>query len=177
MARLCCTICVVAVSHQNRCASTLPNTATPQQLNERLAGFFPVLPLLWLHTKAAGTRVSPPRTMTLRFTQISLLHRRRRRRKLIGEMDTRRSTPPSSIHSPGTQSHSRRGRKRLTPNRCIRRQIVIVGCSHEIEVTVARGAARWRERKCSDGKLHGGFTYSIRGLGERWMSHIASAAY
>lgn len=40
-------------------ASTLPNTATPQPLNERLAGFFPVLPLLWLHTKAAGTRVSP----------------------------------------------------------------------------------------------------------------------
>lgn len=89
----------------------------------------------------------------------------------------RGSTPPSRIHSPGTQSHSRRGRKRLTPNRCIRRQIVIVGCSHEIEVTVARGAARWRERKCSDSKLHGGFTYSIRGLGERWMSHIASAAY
>lgn len=37
----------------------------------------------------------------------------------------------------------------------------------EIGVTVAGGmgsaeAQRWRRRKCSDSKLHGGFTYSIR---------------
>lgn len=50
-------------------------------------------------------------------------------------------------------------------------------CGHEIEVIVARGLRDGGKRKCSDSKLHGGFTYSVRGLRERWMLYITNMAY
>lgn len=74
----------------------------------------------------------------IQFTEISLLHRRRRQSGLIAGIDASRPRPPCEHIHPPPQSHFSM-KQQLTPHRYSWQGLVMVECSREIEVTVANG--------------------------------------
>lgn len=107
-------------------------------LNEPPPRFFPVPPFIPPTAHEAARLVSHVWENDIQFTEISLLHRRHHQCGLTAEMDASCPRPPSKHIHPPPRSHFS-VKQQLTPNRCSPQQLVIVECSHEIEVTVARG--------------------------------------
>lgn len=115
------------------CLSDTETVTLTHWLQVLYLGFGPLPPFMKLLTLASHISEND-----IQFTAISLLHRCHRQSGLIAEIDASCPHPPSKHIHPALQSHFSM-KQQLTLNRYNQQELVIVECSHEIEVTVVKG--------------------------------------